>query len=301
MPVRRAGFALAVLLCMASCLALAQPVESLRDDEGRAVVLGAPAVRMVTLAPSLTELVFAAGAGDKLVGGSAYSDYPPGARMLPEVADAAGISWESLLALKPDLVLAWKGGTRTADISRLNGLGVNVFVVEIKQLADVSRILRVIGKLAGRPGPAEGAADAFQRRLTALREANAGKPVVKTFFEISAKPLMTVNRDHVISEMISLCGGRNVFENAVSLVSEPSREELLARGPDAILFGRSSGEKQHAGRPAYEGLPVAREGRAYGITADYAYRPGPRLLLAAGEICEALDRGRASMREKAAR
>jgi ABC-type Fe3+-hydroxamate transport system substrate-binding protein len=155
--------------------------------------------------------------------------------------------------------------------------------------------------LVGRPSPAEWAADVFRRQLRTLREANTGKPVVNTFFEISAKPLMTVNRDHVISEMISLCGGRNVFGDAAGLVSEPSREELLARGPQAILFGRSSGETKHAGKSVYEGLPAARAGRVYGITADYALRPGPRLLLAAAEICDALDRSRASMKARATR
>jgi iron complex transport system substrate-binding protein len=298
-----ARVALAALSIAGSSLIFAQPVESLRDDEGRPALLGTPAVRMVTLAPSLTELVFAAGAGDKLVGLSAYSDYPAEARRLPQVADAAGISWESLLALKPDLVLAWKGGTRPADIARLNRLGVNVFVIEIKQLADVSRALRSIGRLVGRPGPADWAADSFQRELDTLRDANAGKPAVKLFVEISSRPLMTVNRDHVISEMIRLCGGANVFEDMTSLVSEPSREELLARAPDAILFGKSSNEKRFANAPVYAGLAPVRDGNVYGVTADYAFRPGPRLLMAAREICDALDLSRAKLKAgaKAAR
>ena len=276
------------------CLAITPPIETMRDDAGRQVALEAPAARMVALAPSLTELVFAAGAGDKLVGASAFSDYPAGARSLPQVADGAGISWESLMALKPDLVLAWKGGTRPADISRLYTLGVNVFVIEIKQLADVPRALRAIGKLAAQPGPAERAAGDFQRQLDNLRKENAGKTTVKTFFEISAYPLMTINRDHVISEMIGLCGGANVFGDMPSLVSEPSREELLVRKPDAILYGKSAGARRDALAPAYDGLPAARDGNIFGITADYAFRPGPRTLLAMREICDALDRSRAS-------
>ncbi len=301
MPSVLARIAIGVLSLIGACPVIAQPVESLRDDEGRPVLLGIPAVRVVTLAPSLTELMFAAGAGDKLVGVSAYSDYPAEARGLPRVADAAGISWESLLALKPDLVLAWKGGTRPADTARLNGLGINVFAIEVKQLGDVSRALRSIGKLVGRPGQAEWAADIFQRQLATLRDSNAGKPVVRLFFEISSKPLMTVNRDHVISEMVRLCRGVNVFENMPSLVSEPSREELLARAPDAILYGKSSSEKQHADAAVYAGLTAFREGRVYGITSDYAFRPGPRLLLAAGEICDALDRRRAATKANATR
>lgn len=292
-----ARIAIAVLVLAGSCLAVAQPLASLRDDEGHPAVRGAPATRLVTLAPSLTELVFAAGGGDRLVGVSAYSDYPDEARRLPQVADGAGISWESLLALKPDLVLAWKSGTRPADIARLKGLGVNVFVIEIKQLTDVPRALRAIGALVGRVAPAESAAVQFLRQLTALRAANSRKPVVKTFFEISAKPLMTINHDHVISEMIRLCGGANVFDTAPSLVIEPSREELLARAPDAVLFGKSSNEMQRGDAPAYAGLTAVREGRIYAVTSDYAFRPGPRMLMAAGEICDALDRSRATAKE----
>ena len=288
------------LLCC-SPLLLAQPMTGLRDDDGRPALLGIPAVRVVTLAPSLTELVYAAGAGDKLAGVSAFSDYPEVARRLPQVADAAGISWEGLLAVKPDLVLAWKGGTRQADIARLNDFGVNVFVIEIKQLDDVTRALRSIGKLVGRLDSAETAAREFQRQLTILRGANAGKAQVKIFFEISSKPLMTVNREHVISEMISLCGGSNVFADAPTLVSEPSRELLLMRSPDAILHGKSSTGKSRADVSAYAGLSAVAGGRVYGITADYVFRPGPRLLLATGEICAALDRSRANMKEQMAR
>lgn len=295
--------ALAVLLC-ALCftsLSFGQPIQSLRDDDGRPTLLGTPAVRVVTLAPSLTELVYAAGAGDKLAGVSAYSDYPQSARELARVADATGISWESLLALKPDLVLAWKGGTRPADIARLNSLGVNVFVIEIKRLDDVPRALLSIGKLVGRPGPAEQAARVFQRQLSLLREANAGKAVVKTFFEISSKPLMTVNRDHVISEMIGLCGGSNVFADLPALASEPSREALLMRSPEAILYGVSLARTRGVDETTYAGVSAVDAGRVYGITADYVFRPGPRMLLATEEICAALDRGREDLKAQRAR
>ncbi|MEP7155737.1 MAG: cobalamin-binding protein [Betaproteobacteria bacterium] len=269
-----------------------QPVPPLRDDDGRPVLLGTPAVRVVTLAPSLTELVFAAGAGDKLAGVSAYSDYPANATRLPVMSDAAGISWEGLLALNPDLVLAWKGGTRDADISRLNALGINVFTIEIKRLDDVARALRAIGKLVGRPDPAEQAARTYRHQLEVLREANAGKQKIGVFFEISGKPLMTINRDHVITEAMTVCGGRNVFADAPTLVIEPSREELLKRKPDAILHGKTS--KGDRDESQYKGLSAATE-RNYGITADFVFRPGPRLLLATQEICAALDRSRASL------
>ncbi len=298
MLARAAGILGMALTCIAAHLVQAQPVEAPLDAEGRPELPGTPALRVVTLAPSLTELVFAAGAGDKLAGVSAYSDFPAEARSLPQVASATGISWESLLALQPDLVLAWKGGTRPADISRLNALGVNVHVVEIRRLADVPQVLRTIGNLVGRPGPAARAAEVFRRQVVQLQNGNKDKAVVRSFFEISASPLMTINGDHVISELIGLCGGVNVFGDASGLVSEPSREELLARKPDAILYGKLSGDARPTQSSAYAGLRAAQLGRIYGITADYAFRPGPRLLLAADEICGALDRSRVSMNGK---
>ena len=298
---RRYGLVAWLCVALLSQTTHGQPIPSLRDDDGRPALLGTPAVRVVTLAPSLTELVYAAGAGDKLAGASAYSDYPEAARQLSRVADATGISWESLLALKPDLVLAWKGGTRPADIARLNSLGVNVFAIEIKRLNDVSRAMRSIGKLVGRPDPAERAARLFEQHLATLREANAGKAVVKTFFEISSKPLMTINRDHVISEMIGLCGGDNIFADSLALASEPSRETLLTRNPDAVLYGISLARTRGVDDETYAGLSAVTAGRMYGITADYVFRPGPRLLLATEEICTALDRGRENLKAQRTR
>ncbi len=254
---------------------------------------GEASSRVVTLAPSLTELVFAAGAGDRLVGVSAYSDFPAEAARLPQVADAGGISWESLLALRPDLVLAWRSGTRQADISRLAQLGMRVEAIDIAALADMPAAIRSIGKLTASAG-AERTAAQFERRLAGLRAANAGKPLVRTFFEISTKPLMTVSARHVISEMITLCGGQNVFGDSPSLVPEPSREELAARNPVAILYGASPRAEPVDRAKLYAGVANYRPQHTIAITADYAYRPGPRLLLAAAEICAALDVVRAS-------
>jgi iron complex transport system substrate-binding protein len=285
-----------LLASVVAVIAFAQPVPSLRDDDGRPALFGTPAVRVVTLAPSLTELVYAAGAGDKLVGVSAYSDFPPPARELPQVADASGISWESLLALKPDLVLAWKGGTKQADITRLHTLGVNVFAIEIRQLSDVSRAMRAIGKLVGRPLPADATAAAFDWEISQLRIENAAKASLTVFVEISAKPLMTVNRDHVLSEVLAVCNGNNVFGDSPTLVSEPSREVMLKRSPAVVVRAKSEGATSTAEATAlYRGLDAMVAKRIYGITADYAFRPGPRLILAAREICQSLDQARVSL------
>ena len=268
------------------------------DDAGRPKAITYSARRVVTLAPSLTELVYAAGADEQLVGVSAYSDFPKQARLKPQVADAAGIAFEALLALKPDLVLAWKGGTRPADIARHESLGINVFVIEIRTLADVPRGLRTIGKLTGRPkldDAPERAAAIFESKLSMLEMAKNGKTPVRVFFEISQLPLMTVNGQHFITETLMLCGGENVFRDVAQMVIEPSREELLKRGADVILRPASIQKDGQRDKTLYAGLEAYRTGRIYPLNADWILRPGPRVLLAAEEICTALDRARATL------
>ena len=274
------------------------PASPIIDDEGRATILTAFARRVVTLAPSLTELMYAAGANEKLVGVSAYSDFPESARHKPQVADASGVSFEALLVLKPDLVLAWKGGTRPADIARLESLGIKVFVIEIRTLADVPRAVRMIGKLVGRPAFAdtpERFAAMFETTVEKRQVAGKGKSPVRVFFEISQQPLMTVNGKHFISETMKLCGGDNVFSDVAQMVNEPSREELLKRGADVILRPASILKDVKRDKALYGGMDAYRSGRIYPLNADWILRPGPRVLLAAEEICTALDRVRANL------
>ena len=290
---------LALLILLAACSANAvMPVPPMFDDAGRPKVITYSAQRVVTLAPALTELVYAANAQDKLVGVSAYSDYPDAAKQKPQVVDAAGISFEALLALKPDLVLAWKGGTRAADIVRLEAFGINVFVIAISSPADVARAVRTIGKLTGSPGltdEPERVAAIFEAKLDILRLANEGKKPVRIFFEVSQQPLMTINGPHFISATAKLCGGVNVFADVAQTVVEPSRETLLQRGADAILRPASIHKDVARDKALYAGLAAYREGRVYALNPDWILRPGPRVLLAAEEICVALDEARKNM------
>ena len=279
-------------------LAAVTAVPPMFDDAGRPKAITYSARRVITLAPALTELVYAVDAMDQLVGVSAYSDFPALAKLKPTVADAAGISFEALLALKPDLVLAWAGGTRPADITRLESLGVNVFVIDIRTPADVPRVVRTIGKLTGRPlgdDAPERFALAYEAKLAQIQMAGRNKLPVRVFFEISQLPLMTVNGKHFISETMKLCGGQNVFSDVAQMVLEPSREELMKRGADVILRPVSIHKDVARDKSLYVGLDAYRSGRIYTLNADWVLRPGPRMLQAAEEICAALDQARASI------
>jgi ABC-type Fe3+-hydroxamate transport system substrate-binding protein len=253
-----------------------------------------PPQRLVSLAPSITELTYAAGAGDLLVAASAFSDFPEDAKKLPQIADAAGIHWERLLALKPDLVLVWESGTRAQDVQRLSDLKIPTLTLSVRKLDDLPRAIESIGLATGRATPARAEA----RRIRQAIE-NTKQPVtrerVRVFIEISALPLMTVNRDHVLSEIVTRCGGENVFADAPTLVAEPSREALIARKPQILLRPQS---KVSDAQAAYLPQGIANPPISKFFTPDWAFRPGPRLIDAKREICGALDLTGAAKVEK---
>ena len=253
-----------------------------------------PATRIVSTAPSLTELVFAAGAGAKLVAVSAYSDYPAAARPLPQVADAGGIHLEALLALKPDLVLVWAGGSREADIKRLHSLGIRTEAIGVAALDDVPIALRRIGALADTVAVAEASANEFAARLRAAQTRYASATKISVFFEISRAPLMTINGKHFLSEALRVCGGENVFADAGQMVFEPSREALLLKNPQAVFYGASKLAPATPATPRdnrlYDALLASRLGNITALDADLILRPGPRLMDAVDETCAALAR-----------
>ncbi|HET9679563.1 MAG TPA: cobalamin-binding protein, partial [Gammaproteobacteria bacterium] len=207
---------------------------TITDDQGTEITLEKPAERVISLAPHLTEQVYAAGAGNTLVAVSSYSDYPVEAKSLPEVGDAFRVDMEQIVALKPDLVLAWASGTPTAAIQQMRALGFSVAVFEPQSLQDIATNLVTIGRLTGNEASAQQAAKDFFKRLADLRQQYADKTPVRVFFEISARPLFTINGDHFINDVLTLCGGTNIFADLTTLAPAVSMEAVLARDPQAI-------------------------------------------------------------------
>ncbi|HZR68593.1 MAG TPA: cobalamin-binding protein [Burkholderiales bacterium] len=284
--------ALAALMPLAPAHAAA-PIE-VRDDRGVAVALEAPARRIVALAPHLAEIAYAAGAGDRLVGVSNFSDFPPEAKRLPVVFDWGRVDYERVIALRPDVVLAWRSGTPALQVERLERLGMKVVVTEVRHFADVAALERTVGRIAGTEASAETAARDFENRLAALRAEYAARPALSVFLEIWHAPMITINGDHVFSEAIELCGGRNVFARARTTTPLVSREQLLGARPDVVVTGVDvTGPAVE--RDAWRGLdavPAVRAGHVYAVRANDLHRPGPRLLEGARELCLALDRAR---------
>lgn len=275
--------------------ARAQSVQ-VTDARGVAVQLARPAQRIITLAPHLTELVYAAAAGNRLAGVARFSNHPPEARLLPVVSDAAQFDIEHMLALKPDLVLAWQGGTPPEMVARIERIGVPVYVSGAARLADIARAIEAIATLAGTLSASAAARAALDADLRALASRRYADPPVRVFYEIWPKPLMTVSNAHVISEIIELCGGINVFGALPSLTPEVSREALLAARPEVVLGGSSADTaRQFAAR--WAGLPPPLDSLpAYRISPDLIQRPTPRLIEGARLVCTRLEAVRAARR-----
>jgi len=257
--------------------------------------------RIVSLAPNLTEIVFAAGAGDRLVGTVEYSDYPPAARALPRVGDGWSVDVERVLALQPDLVLAWASGTPEATIGRLEALRLNVVRIETYRLADVPAALRRVGELAGTRDVADGAALQFEAAVRRMRRPDATAGEVSVFIEIDDEPLYTVNGRHVISEVVELCGGRNVFADLPQIAPRIDVEAVLASDPQAILSTDDTvGDPREAWRkwPQVKAMQV---GAVYSLPSDTVTRATPRLVEGIAAVCAALDDARRRLAAAVAR
>ena len=272
-----------------SSLAFAQQV-SVTDDRGTKVTLAAPAQRIVALSPHLAELAFAAGAGRRLVGVARHSDFPPAVRNLPQTGDAALVDFERIALLRPDLVLAWRSGNPAGDVARVEQLGFPVFVTEPARLSDIPRLLRAIGELAGTRPAAEKAAAGFEREIAVLHARHAQASRVRVFYQIWHRPLLTVNGAHVISDVIALCGGENVFADLGQLTPTVSLESVIAARPEVILGGGSAGgEKEFSGWWRASAVPALRELPAFYIDPDLIQRQTPRIVEGARAVCSALE------------
>ncbi len=264
---------------------------SVVDSTGARLTLGQPAQRIVSLTPHLTELLFAVGAGEQLVGTVDYSDYPAAALKVPRVGAYNSISFEAIVNLSPDLVLAWQSGNGDATIARLRALGLPVYVDEPNSLAAIGVSLGKLGQLAGTGREAERAMGAYQQKLLELRRVYGRQRSLSVFYQIWNDPLLSINGDHLISKVIELCGGRNVFARAVPLVPKLSIESVLALNPQVIVASGEEAQRREWLKDwqAWPLLDAVKSDRLYFVPASLLQRHTPRLLEGAELLCRQLD------------
>lgn len=287
----RYGLMILLWVCLAAPALADVQIE---DALGRKLVLDKPATRVVSLAPHLTEVAFAAGAGGQLVGAVAYSDYPEAAKAVARVGSYDNVSYESLVALKPDLVLAWRSGNGDEIIKRLQSLGLPVYVDEPSALQDVARSVRDVGKLTGNTDTAEAAAREYLEKLSRLRETYSAREEISVYYQIWDEPLLTLNDEHIISDVVRLCGGRNVFADALALVSRISVESVVRADPQVII---ASGMDK--ARPEWlddwrkwTSMTAVKNEQLYFVPPDVLQRHTPRIIEGAVQVCEHLQRAR---------
>ena len=284
MPGVRLFFLLAMWLAAPPLLA----EQVFTDDLGNVIHLPMPPQRIVSLTPHITELLYAAGAGKRLVAAVDYSDYPEAATRLPRIGNAERVDHERLLQLQPDLIIAWGSGTPAREIAALRRLGIPLYLSEPRRLSAIGAQLRVFGEIAGTAAQAEIAAQDYERHLVALRARYAINPHRTLFYQLAQQPLPTVSREHLINDVLSLCGGVNPFADVSTLTPRVDNEAVLAAHPEAVVFALYPGESAAAVQAFWQryGLPATT--RYIGVPGDYIHRATPRVLEGVERICAGL-------------
>jgi len=262
-----------------------------KDDTGQEVRLKAPARRIVTLAPHAAESLYAAGAGDKLVGTVDYSDYPPEAKKVPRVGGYSRVDLEAVAALKPDLVLAWESGNNMTQVDKLKALGLTVYVSQPNTIDNVASQIERIGQLAGTEAVANATAERFRKRLDSLRSAHAAKPKVRVFYQIWKTPLLTVGGPQIISDAIKICGGENVFGHLKQMAPNVTVEAVLEADPEAIVatgMGDAKPEWLHDW-DKWTRMTAVKRDNLFHINPDIMQRHTPRILDGTEKLCAHLD------------
>ena len=263
----------------------------LYDDTGQIVSLQKPARNVISLSPGLTELIYAAGGENHLKGVVSYSDFPEQAKKLPRIGSYNALDIEKIITLQPDLVIAWKSGNPRHQIEQLKRLGVTVYISEPGNFADIPATMRRLGKLMGTETAAEQKADDFTRQFNHLKQQYDTvnrQSKKRTFIQIWNNPVMSVNQEHLISRVISLCGGENIFAQTSSLTYAPDIESVLEKNPEIIIAtGMAETSAQWLKRwKQWPFLSAVKKNRLYAANPDHLVRHTPRILLGIKEVCQ---------------
>lgn len=264
---------------------------SVSDDGGTVITLDAPAVRIISIAPHTTELLFAAGAGKAVVGVSAFSDFPAEARHIAPVGSSAQLDLERIIKLRPDLVVAWRSGNAARQITRLRQLGIPVFESEPRDFEAIATGIERLAVLAGTSAQGTLAAHTFRLQLAALRQRYAARPPVRAFYQIWPSPLMTLNHTHLVSQALKLCGAENVFGALPQLVPTISMEAVIAADPEVIFIS-----DDRAGADAmwqrFTQLKAVKRNTIFSVNGTLMNRAGPRILDGSAQLCEQVELAR---------
>ncbi len=284
------------LLLVLIYLLLVQPVYSIEvvDDLGYRVVLESPARKIISLSPHNTENLFSAGAGEWIVGTVDYSDHPAAASDIRRVGSSKQASYEVIITLDPDLVVVWASGNSSAMLKRLKNLGLTLFYSEPRRFEQVIANIRKLSILADTRKQADIEIDRLTRLYKAIESKYANSTPVSVFYQVWQQPLITLNRRHLVSQAISLCGGENIFADLRMIAPTVSIESLLVKDPAVIIIGQQVDETGYAANwwQKWPTLSAVRMGRVYTVNADLLHRNSARFIEGVQEVCSILDQVR---------
>ena len=283
---------------LANALACTRPREpqgpsatqQLTDDAGRTVTLPARVDRVITLAPNLTEIVFAIGAGDRVVGDTTYCDYPPEAKNVAKVGDTLHPSLERIIALRPQVVLVSTASQLEVFTQQLQSQNIAVFVTDPHDLEGVFKSIEQIGRMLGQDQQAQALVKKLRERSNAVEQAVKQAKPVRVFYQVSAEPLYTAGRDAFVTDLMRRAGAISVTGEVPGAWPKYSNESALAAKPEAIILptGGSMGTANASPAEALRNSPAVQAGRVCKINDDHLARPGPRAVDGLEEMARAL-------------
>jgi iron complex transport system substrate-binding protein len=283
------GSGLAVFLLLALPPATAAPFTS-TDDTGQRVTLRGPPQRIVSLAPSATEMLFVAGAGEHVIATVDFSDEPAAAKRVPRIGDVTAIDMERLVALHPDVVVVWPGGGNPAQIEEVTRLGIPVYRQQVNALADLPASLRRLGAFAGTSPVAERAAQDIEARIARLSQQYGGAKGPRVLLEVWNRPLYTVGGTQIMSDALTRCGVRNVFGDLREQGPAVDVEAVIARDPDIIIAAAPPGGAAEwlADWKRFANLSAVRTGKLIAFEDPRLVRLGPSVIDATEALCKAI-------------
>jgi len=273
--------------------AIAEPI--IINNNGTNLVFNKPVNNIITLSPHATELVYSAGAGDKIIATVEYSDFPEQAKRIPRIGNAYSINIEKIISLKPDIIIAWSEGNNLKEISKLQELGFKFYFSKVKNFESISEDIKNIGRIAGTEKISENTAEEFNRKIKSLRTTYSNKKKVSVFYQLWHNPLMTINKTHFIHHSISLCGGINIFANSPVQVPLVNVESVINAKPDVLIAAyKDVPGKTNTAFNWANNLPLtlSLDSDFFTLDPDLLHRPTIRLAKGTAYLCEILDKHR---------
>lgn len=263
---------------------------SVIDDAGQSFVFEKPIKRIISLAPHITESLFAAGASNQIIATVTYSDYPEQAKQLAIIGDHSKYDIEKIIELKPELIIVWKSGNPVDQVQQLKRLGFNLFISDPYELEDVAKTITNMGRILGTEPIANKQAAQYLNKLEQLRNEFKDKHKVNVFYQVWDSPLITINNKHIINHVINLCGGINIFEGLPALAPRVSVESVIVKNPDVIVTGDAAGRESWLQNwLQWKQLKAVKKNHLYAIPADLITRHTPRILSGLEKMCDSLD------------